>query len=226
MFYQVPTAPVRHHVQKATGVETEERGFQSSLLKLWSQTCSTTFHYYNRKFFSWTKVSHAWSSPVCKLETFPLAICSWDGKLCFPFCPSLGSLIANSVFCLCQLSSLTVMGKCSYSKRVNRSQLQESHLCHFPQEQQGFFFSQPHYVLAKKGSSSDLITWKDLVQGACVRLVLTQLTQDLAEGVLGTLSLISKGDSNLPQANSRWSLWQSIYFFQKWSQSQTVLFCE
>lgn len=140
MFYQMPTAPVRHHVQKAVGAKREERGFWSSLLQLWSQTFSTTFHYYNRNFFSWTKVSHAWSSPVCKIETFPLATCSWDGKLYFPFCPSFGSLIANSVLCLCQLSLLTVMGKCSYSKRVNRSQLQENHLCHFPQKQQGFFF--------------------------------------------------------------------------------------
>lgn len=72
--------------------------------------------------------SHQKSIPVCKIRNFPSGYVFLGRKAVFSFSPSLGSLIANSMFCLCKFSLRTVMGKWSYFKRVNRSQHQRSHL--------------------------------------------------------------------------------------------------
>lgn len=72
------------------------------------------------------------------------------------------------MFCWCKLSLLTMISKHFYSKIVNSSQDQGSHLfATFPRSNRTFFY-EVNQVIPQERASSDSLSWNFLVPGVCV----------------------------------------------------------
>lgn len=112
----------------------------------------------------------------------------------FYFFLSLGSLIANSVFCVYKLSLLTKMGTCSDYKGVTRSLPQGSHLfATLPKS------NRPCAVLAQTsvGKGGVFLRSTNLEFSASWRLVglvLSRLPCSSAEAMLGQTQSVISGE--------------------------------
>lgn len=148
----------------ATGSEIEGRGFKSKLLKLWIQTFPTTLHWNSFittvvfffvvvvDFPSLTKTLINKASTVCKIIRNFLpgyVFLGWNTA----FFMLLKFVFFNSKLCVLfvQIILLTVMGKRPSSKRVNRSQHQESQLFPAVPRSNGTCFLLAHWSAGREG---------------------------------------------------------------------------
>lgn len=122
--------------------------------------------------------------------------------------------MADSVFSLCRLSLLTVMGKHSYSKRVNRSRL-HLFVTFLGDDRTFLFFFFISHVLAKKDppevhSPGTCCFWSPHVSSP-------RPTKHAAQrkGCWEPHLSVPGGDSNLSQTNSKAFLMTINAFFSK-----------